>query len=243
MDMAKLYDDWGRCGLRSREAGPDMLLEPPRRPLTATERRLIRARIRSFASRRDRAATVALPVTGGIVLVLWLLTILASDAPWAIVTGFWLVAGVVLGVWVRRDMAKPAGQFGNMVSGLESALRRNEADVYDVRARSFAELEEIEDEGACYVFELEGGRLLFITGQEFYGAAKFPSLDFAIVYVLDEQGATVDMIVDKRGGKTAPARTIGAAAKRTLAVPDHLEVIEGRLEDIEARIREGATRA
>src|SRR5262245_63856810 len=101
-----------------------MLFEPTRRPLTATERRLIRARIRSFAARRDRAASVALPVTAAIVLVLWLLTTLASDAPWAIVTGFWLVVGLVLGVWVRHDMAKPAGQFGSMVSGLESALRR-----------------------------------------------------------------------------------------------------------------------
>lgn len=220
-----------------------MLLEPTRRPLTVTEQRLIRARIRSFAARRDRAAAVALPVTGGIVLVLWLLTILASDAPWAIVTGFWLVVGAMLGVWVRRDMTKPAGQFGSMVSGLESALRRNEADVYDIRARSFAELEEIEDEGACYAFELEDDRLVFIAGQEFYEAARFPSLDFSIVYVLDERGATIDMIVDKRGGKTSPARTIGAAAKRTLAVPDHLAVIEGSLEDLEGRIRAAPARA
>lgn len=220
-----------------------MLLEATRRPLTVTERRLIRARIRSFAARRNRATAVALPVTGGVVLVLWLSTILASDAPWAIVTGFWLVVGVVLGVWVRRDMAKPAGQFGRIVSRLESALRRNEANVYDIRAASFAELEEIEDEGACYAFELEADRLVFVAGQEFYGGARFPSLDFSIVYVLDEQGATVDMIVDKRGGKTSPAKTISAAAKRTLAVPDHLAVIEGRLEDLEASIRAAAVRA
>jgi hypothetical protein len=66
-------------------------------------------------------------------------------------------------------------QLDAIVLSLESALRRNAADVYDVRAIAFAELEEIEDEGACYAFELEGERIVFITGQEFYEAPAFPA--------------------------------------------------------------------
>jgi hypothetical protein len=65
--------------------------------------------------------------------------------------------------------------------------------------------EEIEDEGACYAFELEGGRVVFVAGQEFTESARFPSLDFSLVYPLVEQGRPVEMFIEKRGGKAAPA--------------------------------------
>jgi len=52
-----------------------------------------------------------------------------------------------------------------MAAGLQSALKKNAAEVYDVKSRAFAEFEEVEDEGACYAFELFDARLVFITGQ------------------------------------------------------------------------------
>jgi len=207
-----------------------------RRPLTTPERRLIRAKIRSLTARARRTSKVFLPITGGIVLLLWLWTVLASDAPWLIITVFWLVVGGAIAMWVGRDMRKDAGHIERMARSLESALERNTADVYDVRARAFAELEEIEDEGACYVFELEGDRLVFIIGQEFYESARFPSLDFSLVYVLDEHGMTADMFIEKRGAKAAPARTIPAASKRALDVPDHLQMRAGRIDDLESSL-------
>ena len=212
------------------------MLTPVGRPLAGAERRVIQAKIRSLIGRGNRASRVALPITSGVVLILWLATIFASDAPWPIVTLFWLVAGGALGLWVHRDKRKHAGQFSGMVRNLESALRRNAADVYDIRARRFAELEEIEDEGACYAFELEDGRLVFISGQEFYEAARFPSLDFSLVYVLDERGQAVDMLIDKRGPKAAPAKTIPGTVKRTLDVPDHLETRIGTIDNLEASV-------
>jgi hypothetical protein len=210
------------------------VLDAARRPLTTTERRLIRSKIRSLTARSRRASRVALPISGGVVLLLWLWTVLATDASWLIVTLFWFVVGGAIALWVRRDMGVHAGYFGTMAHDLESALRRNAADVYDIHARSFAVLEETEDEGACYAFELEGDRLVFVTGQEFYEAARFPSLDFSLVYVLDERGTTVDMFIEKRGAKTAPARTIPAASKDALELPEHLEVRPGRIDNLEA---------
>jgi hypothetical protein len=207
--------------------------EPSRRPLTQAERRALRATIRSLTVRGRRASIVWLPIAGGLVLVLWVWTILASDAPWFIVTAFWLIAGGGITLWVRRDMRTHGSHLEGMARGLQSALRRNAADVYDVRARAFAELEEIEDEGACYAFEIEGGRLAFIQGQEFYESARFPSLDFSLVHVLDEAGRTVETLIDKRGAKAAPARRIPAAIKQRLVVPDHLEVRVGRIDDLE----------
>ena len=114
-------------------------------------------------------------------LALWLVTVLVADAPLLVITLFWIVVGAVITLWVRRDMRKDARHFEAAAGGLASALGRNAADVYDVRAGAFAEFEEIEDEGACYAFELEDGRLVSIAGQEFYPSARFPSLDFSLV--------------------------------------------------------------
>ena len=210
------------------------LFNASRRPLTEQERRLIRAKVRRLTARGRRASTVYFPIAGGLLFVLWLWTILASDAPWLVVTLFWLAVGAVITLWVRRDMRSFAGHLHRMARGLESALRRNAADVYDVRARAFAELEELEDEGACYAFELDDHRIVFITGQEFYESARFPSLDFSLVYVLDEADQTVDMLIDKRGVKAPPVRTIPAAVKEKYELPQHLEVRTGQIDNLEA---------
>jgi hypothetical protein len=208
------------------------VLEFHRRPLKPSEMRLLRARIRSQAARRRRASKVYFPIVGVIILALWLWTVLASDASLVFITAFWLIVGCAITLWVRRDIRRLAGNSESMVGGLESALRRNAADVYDVRARAFAEFEEVEDEGACYAFELEGDRLVFVVGQEFYSRARFPSLDFSLVYILDESGRTVDMLIDKRGPRTAPARTIPAAVKGKIDIPQHLETQTGRIDDL-----------
>jgi hypothetical protein len=210
------------------------VLEAIRRPLTDAERRVIGAKIRSLQARRRRSRQMATPITVGIVLVLWLWTMLASDAPWTVVTLFWLVVGAGILLWARRETRRDAGPMANVAAGLQSALKCNAADVYDVRARAFATFEEIEDEGACYAFELESNRLVFIAGQEFYESARFPSLDFSLVYVVDEDGQTVDLMIEKRGAKAAPATKIPAALKRRLEIPEHLEVRRGALDDLEA---------
>jgi len=212
---------------------PTSALRAFRRPLTAIEQRLIRSKIRGLTTRHLRGSAAAFGIMGGGLLILWLVTVLVSDAPLLVITAFWLVAGGVIALWVWRDMRVDARNLEGMGRELASAPRRNEAEVYDVRARAFAEFEEIEDEGACYAFELDGDRLVFITGQEFYEAARFPSLDFSLVHVLDEHGKAVDMLMDKRGAKAAPARTISAAIKETLDIPDHLDVRPGTVKEVE----------
>lgn len=193
----------------------------------------MRARIRDLQARGHRARTIALPLAGGVVLVLWLATLLASDAPWTVITAFWVLVGGGIAIWVRRDMRKDEGHLNLVAAGLSSALTRNEADVYDVRAIAFAEFEETEDEGACYAFELDNRRLVFVMGQEFYPGAKFPSLDFSLVHILDEPGNAVDMLIEKRGARTAAARTIPAAVKQRIPLPEHLEVRAGTVNTLE----------
>ena len=112
------------------------------------------------------------------------------------ITGFWLVVGAGITFWVLRDLRKDASSQQQWIQGLESALRRAEAEVCDIRASAFVELEEFEDEGACYAFALDEAHVVFISGQEFYEAARFPSLDFSLVYVLDEAGRAADMLIE-----------------------------------------------
>ena len=45
------------------------------------------------------------------------------------------------------------------------------------------------------------------------------------------------MLIEKRGAKAAPARTIPFAVKHGLEVPEHLEVVEGPLDQLEDRLR------
>jgi len=217
-------------------------LESSRRGLTAAETRYLRAKSGNLSRTGRKALRAYLPIGAVILLALWLVTVLLADAPLLVITLFWIVVGVVIMLWVRRDMRKDARQFESIARGLDSALERNAADVYDVRAIAFAEFEEIEDEGACYAFELEDGRLVFIAGQEFYQGARFPSLDFSLVYVLGENDQPVDMLIEKRGPKATPARTVSAAAKKQLDVPDHLETRVGRIAALEALLRPRSTR-
>lgn len=213
-------------------------LKSRRRPLTHAERRLLRCKIRRHPIRPGEVDRRVGFIVAGATAVLWLWTLLASAAPWLLVTGFWLVLGWVLYVWVRRDMRKETAHLLAMTSSMESALRRDEAESFDILAEAYAEFEEVEDEGACYAFDLGDGRLVFLAGQEFYPSARFPSLDFSIVYPLDEDGGSADMWIEKRGWATEPDRVVPAALKWELAerLPESLEVVSGDLGTLESSL-------
>jgi hypothetical protein len=212
-------------------------LQAHQRPLTSAEGRLLRLRGTSLRKRARRAASAGLWVGGVVIAVLWALTMLASDAPALVITGFWIVVGGAIVLWVRRDLGADRRAMDGIAAGFESALRRNLADVYDIRASGFLEFEEIEDEGACYAFQLDGNRLVFIQGQELYDEAQFPSLDFSLVFPLDEAGGRVDMFIEKRGAKARPERRVPAEVKQQLAIPEDLQIVEGTLAGLEDRLR------
>lgn len=100
------------------------------------------------------------------------------------------------------------------------------------RRGGYAEFDESEDEGACYAFDLGDGRLVLLVGQQFYSSARFPSLDFSVVYPLDENGASADMWLEKRGERMPPDHVIPAEVRWELAerLPESLDVVKGSLE-------------
>jgi hypothetical protein len=209
------------------------------RPLKQAEVRLLKARASMIKRSGRRARSASLWVGLATILLLWALTLIASDSPALIVTLFWFVVGGGIVLAVRSSMRAEGRQLQAVAAGLESAVRRDLAEVYDIRATGFVEFAEIEDEGACYAFELPGERLVFLQGQEFYGAAGFPSLDFSLVMPVDESGRRVDILIEKRGPKAKPQRVVPAKVKRGLGFPDDLQLIRGSLTDIEERLRSG----
>ena len=213
-------------------------LDSRQRQLTTAEARLLRARASSLRGGGRRAHSTGLWIGIGAIAVLWALTMLASDAPAIVITGFWLLAGAIIVLWVRRDLGADRNTSDALAANLESALRRDLALVYDIRASGFAEFEEVEDEGACYAFQLEGrDELVFLSGQEFYAEARFPSLDFALVFPLDEAGGRVDMLIEKRGARARPDRVVPASVKQTLTFPEDLRIVHGTLDGIEETLR------
>ncbi len=212
-------------------------LSSRRRTLTDSERRSLRGKLGHLRAQGRRASRVSLWLAPALFFLFWVLTLLASDVSWIFVTGFWFVVGAGISAWVRRDLSREVGEASGLALGLESALRRNEADVFDVRASSYVELEEVEDEGACFAFELIDGGIAFLSGQEFYPGAGFPSLDFSLVFPLDEEGRAVDMLIEKRGSRARPTRTIPSKVKWEMALPESLSVVQGSLDDLEEILR------
>jgi hypothetical protein len=119
------------------------------------------------------------------------------------------------------------------VDQFEEALQRNKAREVRIQSTQMVEFEEEEDEGACYAFQLDGGTILFVTGQSYYSSARFPNTDFSLVDLYDKNGNCLAELIEKRGRKLAPSRVISAKFKKKMFIPEHLHIVEGNLTDVE----------
>lgn len=210
-------------------------LEPRIRPLTQDERARLRDHARELVAYRRTARRGTWYALAAVVLALWIITLLASDAPAVWVTLAWLAIGAMLAVWMGRDLKNQTAHVRTVTASIESALERGEAASYDIVARAYAEFEEFEDEGACWAFDLGDGRIVFVIGQAYYREDRFPSHDFSIVAPLDESGRPAHEWIEKRGEAVPPARVIPADVKWELAdaIPEHLGVVRAELERLE----------
>jgi len=210
--------------------------EAVERPLTPSERRLLEQslswRRRHYHSRRGRALQAFLFVTGP----LWLLSLLASHFSshekihWSIITGFWLIFGAAITLWGYIPESR---RLAFELRKLETAVLRNQGIVVEIRSNQMVEFEEIEDEGACYAFDLGNGRIRFVSGQDYYPSARFPNSDFALVHIVSAEGELLEHIVSKYGKKLKPLRTVSAEVKSRLTIPEDLAIVQGTLDDLE----------
>lgn len=204
------------------------------RPLTADERRALETQ--AAYARSTGAATLrrmAL-ICGAASAVLAVLTLLASDAPAQVVLLFWAVVGTALIFWTaiperRQWRAKAAA----LTDGLQTARARD----WEVRSSRMVEFEEIEDEGACYAFEVDSGQVVLIQGQQYYATDRFPSDDFSVVQIVTASGGVIDEALTVRGRKLAPERLVTADVKDVLLLPEDLAVLPTSLDGVEDFLR------
>jgi hypothetical protein len=205
------------------------------RRLNGAEKRLLLQAI-SHRRRRQSKALRRIFCWAAIVFgALWAFSIFATIADkrgpsWYVSGLIWLGVGLPMTLWayvgVRSDLAKAISRF-------ESALKRNMVSNIAIQSEQFVEFEEEEDEGACYAFQLTGHRIVFVSGQEFYSSSRFPNSDFSLVDICSEDGTSLLGHIENRGHKVEPLRTIPSEKKSELKIPDHLQVIDGDVEDIE----------
>ena len=203
------------------------------RALTDLEKRELHTRLDRLQSMIRvgplKAAAASVAVCG----VLAVLTLVFSDAPRLLIVGFWLALAILFTVWIgvpgRTDIRRQH-------SLLTAALQHDRGRVFHVQSGRVVEFEEIEDEGACFAFDIGEGRILFVQGQEFYPDDEFPNSDFSLVTVLGPGNAVADEIFTKSGAKLDPERRITKEVKDRVTIPDHLETIEADLATIESAL-------
>jgi hypothetical protein len=210
------------------------VLETSERPLNADERDQLMARRQNARAESSRALLKTGGASGAVCGVLMLLTLWFSDAPVAVIVGFWSLMTLLFTLWIgmpwRRVMR---GQ----IPILEDALQANRARDLRLRSNRVVEFEEVDDEGACYAFDRDGSSSIFITGQEFYEDDDFPNSDFSMIELLGTNGTVVDVLLAKSGRKLTPERVIPAGVKNSLELPEHLEVLPVPLDRIESALR------
>lgn len=207
-----------------------VVLPSNERPIAGPERRALSMRLATL-NREGRRGPLRLLVGFFFFFVLFsIVTVLASDLSPQIVVGLWFAVLVLIGLWVWIEESLKRRK---LVESISRTLESGRVREIRVVASSVVEFEEEEDEGACYAFQIADDRIVFVSGQEFYPSAKFPNSDFALVDVLGPSGELVDFFIRKDGARLVPVRIVSAATKRGLRVPAHLEVVSGKLEQLE----------
>lgn len=200
------------------------------RPLSRAERRTLESQARRFERDRPRLRRAILWSAVGVIGSFWLLTILASDTDWRIITAFWFVLGGFIGLWAWRGQARGISR---RLGVIRSALDRNQADVVRIRSDAVVEFEEIEDEGAAYAFQAGENVIVFLVGQELSPDARFPNPDFSVIRVYDGRGNLAEFWVSKQGERLDPVRRIDGTVRKGLVVPDCFAIVEGQLDELE----------
>lgn len=191
--------------------------------------RLLRAQVADARKRHAAGPRRVLVAMAVLILPLWVASILTSKL-FVLPTLVWLSVAGLTGLWSARDARK---SFATCVVPLDNAIAANRVEEIRVSAAEMVELEEIGDLGACYAFQVEADKILIVRGQEYYATRQFPNTDFSIVTIQDSNREPREIAVHKRGDKIAPARVISVEMQKKLRLPQHLELLQGRLADIE----------
>ena len=196
--------------------------------MNAAEFRYLKARLGMLRTQRRLISKRTLACNAVLFGSLAGVTLLAErDVDPRLIVCFWVIAGVCIGSWSFLEERK---RIAKREKGLEVVISQGVVHEFRFLSSRVAEFEEIEDEGACYAFELTAGGVVLIAGQDFYESAKFPNNDFSIVEFRGPGAKTVDFQIKKRGEKLTPFKCVSSRDKKRLALPEHLTFVAGTLD-------------
>jgi hypothetical protein len=204
------------------------------RPLTKTERRLLRYLM--FENKR-RLSNYPRRMAFAIVTTLappFLATGIFSGIGWLAASIVWIGIGLLLAVWI---MIPDRRNFHRHMTACEDALQHDQVRDIRLHATAMVAFEELDDEGATYAFQLTDERILFVGGDNLYPSARFPNSDFSLVTTLNGNDRAAMSWIVKHGHRIEPVRTIPADFKKHNELPAHLTIINGRIDDVEHLIK------
>jgi|ERR1700754_901722 len=139
-----------------------------------------------------------------------------------------------IGIWIVAEQRIKAMRRRNSIAYLKN---KNLVTAVEVNSDSFYLLEEEEDEGVFYLFQLENNKVFSFGGQDFYEDDNFPSDKFEIV---EGRGIKNEILILETfvyGKKIKPRKIISGKEKWDLLSgsqypdPEKLTVVDGRIED------------
>jgi len=214
-----------------------LVLKPVVRPLREAERRILRwgvIRQRRLMARLLPFITLAVGVVlfGG----LWGLSILATRADkkgpsWQMSGLIWLAIGVPISLWSHRDLRKHVAKYQGSCA---SALRMDRAVEIQIQSDSVAMFEAGTKHGPVYAFQVDDNDIVLIAYDKAHPSARFPNADFSLVDLFTEQKKPAVGLLEKRGKRIEPLKTIPSEMWAKLKMPEHLSVIQGKVSEIES---------
>jgi hypothetical protein len=139
----------------------------------------------------------------------------------------------VLALWTARSLRTGTAP---QELRLERALSTGRAREFRIQSERVAEIEEYEDEGACYVFEFAEGASIVVSGQQFYATDTFPNADFSLIEVVGDDGVEIDELMRERGRRLEPVRRLPREIKDRVDIPEHLTELDVGVDDLEAEL-------
>lgn len=168
-------------------------------------------------------------------LIICVLGYAASDNPMP--TWFYFIiffgAGTIWAVSFSFYEKRKSQEIKDQYLAIIDAINNGKAIAKRIKSNKVIELEEYEDEGASYFFEVNSGKLFYLSGQDYYSTPKFPNTDFSIIGLIDSAGNLVDSIIEKNGKKLEPYKTISAKQKLSMYTPPNESIIDCNAEEIE----------
>jgi hypothetical protein len=213
--------------------------EKTRRPLSAQDRRFLTRQLarskRRVARARRGAWGFALPavlVPCALHLALSLARLTAIPPAFTLIG--WPPMVFLLLSW---DLVTTRRKEGALQERLQRALDAGWCEETRVVASAVVKLEDVEDFGDAFAFQVGPDEVLFLKGQHLPATRRFPTTDFSLLAFFAAEHEEVGLRWVPRGRRLVPQRVLSADEQEGLAAPADGDVLTGRLETLEAHLR------